>query len=281
VTRHQCGCSSPKSSHLRFISQSSLLDAFVQRYASGKVLVARGRFEEFVRVSDNPLSAIGQAFNGLLEQLLERGELTRLQLHDEWEELIFRSVQDIDGMSTLLPVIERMKHGEQSAIKKNVLSVNAIRIGLTRLLRNISCRLPVLLIFDDMHLATGECLELIASLISFEHFKQLMLIGTHRPLSDNNPLSIWKKRLGFLRLIDIELGPLQREEVSSVIERILRRDGTEVAPLVELVLHKTGGNIASVIEFLRRLEKQSLLFYDMSACRCRWDWNLEYVCYEC
>jgi predicted ATPase/DNA-binding winged helix-turn-helix (wHTH) protein len=147
-------------------------------------------------------------------------------------------------------------------------SASAPHVGTERLpgelcvaLEELAIEKPLLLVFEDVHLADESTLGLISALARRRTPSRLMVVATSRPQegSADQPLKRLKKDLVMRRLgVELELQPLDRQAVAQLLMRELKQD--ELPPgLDEFMYKRSEGNPLFVITMLEHLITQRYL----------------------
>ena len=168
------------------------------------------------------------------------------------------------------------------------------RIAFRELIRCISRHCPLVLIFDDLHYADRDSIELIKSVMNdTTPNMKLLLICASRPVtwrelldipsdhyklpnqqlspSSNRNKSITVDGDDTVEANDtlpylIDLPKLTQSEIASLISELLERNESntpadDIDSLANLVQSKTGGNAFVVMHFLRRLEQKDFIYF--------------------
>ncbi len=125
-----------------------------------------------------------------------------------------------------------------------------LRFAMRRLLEVLSERAPVMLVFDDVHLADDALIELIMYLASHIQDHPVMLLGLARPeLFEMRPM--WGA--GVAAHTSIPLNPLTAEAAASVASALLGSRGAAVARVVE----RAEGNPLFLEELVASIEDEA------------------------
>ncbi|MEL6179980.1 MAG: AAA family ATPase, partial [Myxococcota bacterium] len=142
------------------------------------------------------------------------------------------------------PVYERHGHDPKRILDR-------ARSALVRLIERDAERQPLVLVFEDLHLATPETLSLIQQLHSTLTHAPIAIICAARPeLSERAP---WLFSPDTPRLHTVPLRPLADDDVADLVRDILRRADTIPEALIALICERAFGNPLSVEELIRIL----------------------------
>ncbi len=235
-----------------------------------------GKFDQFQK--NIPYSAIVNAFQGLVRQLLTESE-TQLEA---WREKI-RGAFGANGQVIIdvIPEVELIV-GPQAPVPElgltesqnrfNIVFGNFIRVFCTK-------EHPLIIFLDDLQWADSATLKLIELMMTDTELQYLFLIGAYRDneVSPTHPLMMTIDRLSKEGAIInfITLAPLQPENISQLIADVLHRDTDSVKSLAELVMKKTGGNPFFVNQFLKTLAAEKLINFDWQ--HHNWQWNIDQI----
>jgi PAS domain S-box-containing protein len=137
---------------------------------------------------------------------------------------------------------------------------------------------PLTIFLDDLQWADLASLELMLLMVTSDS-QYLSIVGAYRDNEVNatHPLSL--KLADFEtaggNVIRIPLAPLDLETVDRLVADTVNRSLEVSLPLAELVLSKTQGNPFFIDEFLKSLERESLLTFDRQLGG--WQWDLDRI----
>ncbi|MDF0555941.1 AAA family ATPase [Kamptonema sp. UHCC 0994] len=223
-------------------------------------------------------SALIDAFQSLIGQLLMESK-TQLNL---WRKKILVAFNG-NGQVIIdaIPQIELIV-GKQPPVAKlgTKESQNRFSIVFQRFIRVFGSKEHPLVIFlDDLQWADVATLSLIERIMMDVDTQYLFLIGAYRvqEVSTNHPLMMTIETLHKQEITvnQITLAPLAIEDITDLICDTLHSDRGKVKPLAELVLCKTGGNPFFVNEFLKMLDTEKLIAFNLECLS--WEWDLDRI----
>lgn len=134
--------------------------------------------------------------------------------------------------------------------------------AVTGFVREVSAERPVALLLDDLHLADGASVDLLAHLCRHTRPDRVLLLGTYRDVEvgPEHPLRKAVRELGREQLVEkVEVRRLGREETAALMSD--RLNGAEVSEEFSgLVFDHTGGNPFFTVEVLKALIERGDLF---------------------
>lgn len=235
-----------------------------------------GKFDQFQR--NIPYSAIVNAFNGLVRQLLTESEA---QLH-QWQEKLGQALgTNAQVIIDVIPEVELII-GKQPPVPElgPTESQNRFNLVFSQFIRAFCTKEHPLVIFlDDLQWADSATLKLIELMMTDTDSQYLFLIGAYRDneVSPTHPLMMTLEELRNVgtTINIITLAPLGLESISQLIADTFHSDIASVNPLAELVVKKTEGNPFFVNEFLKTLHAENLLTFDFQ--RRLWQWDISNI----
>lgn len=255
------------------IGKSSLVRELYRPITEAQGYFASGKFEQFQRVI--PYSALIRAFGGLLRHLL--GE-SAARLEEVRSHLLAAVGNNGQVLIDVIPDLE-LVIGPQPAVPQLAPAEAQNRFGnvFSRFVRVFAQPdHPLVLFLDDWQWADSASLKLLRRLLSNPQNQSMLLIGAYRSneVIDTHPLA---RLLASLEQegvvpVTIQLAPLGLEHICQLLTETLYRETKAVRPLAQLVLNKTGGNPFFVNEFIKTLEAEALIQFDLA--QRRWQWNL-------
>jgi predicted ATPase/signal transduction histidine kinase len=258
------------------IGKSSLVNELHRVTAASRGRFATGKCDPFHR--SVPFDAVHQALHHLVRQTLTEGEaeLTAVREH-------------LDGAlgvnaSVLVEVVPETRAliGDQpppaplpAAESRNRLN----RVLARALLAFATPERPLVLFLDDLQWADVGTLSLLQALVRDPDFRHLLLVGAWRdtevPASHPLAITLGELRAAGTPLEEIQLSPLQPEEVARMVREATGADTGRSLGLGQLIHARTGGNPFSIREFIRFLHDQGLLRFDTRSGR--WEWDLSQI----
>ncbi len=237
----------------------------------------QGKFEQLQR--GTPYSAILQAFQGFVEQLLtlEPGALAQVRA-----QLTETLGDNLGVMVDVLPELGLIV-GEDVP-PAPVLEPKATQNRFHRVVRQFiglftRTDAALVMVLDDLHWADAESLELLEYLIDPHSADRLLLVGAYRDdqVSPTHALVRTRKALeqAGVATTTIPLETLPVEAVQALLTDTLRQPTGTVADLATVVLTKTQGNPFYMAEFLRALVNDHHLWFDSQGRT--WCWDLDRI----
>ncbi|HEY9737237.1 MAG TPA: AAA family ATPase, partial [Trichocoleus sp.] len=235
-----------------------------------------GKFEQLQK--GTPYSAVLQAFQGLVEQLLtlDPGALAEVR-----SQLTHTLGDNLGVMVEVLPELGLIV--EQDVPQAPRLEPKATQNRFHRVVSQFISLFtradePLVMVLDDLHWADAESLELLEFLIDPQSADRLLLVGAYRDeqLSATHALVRTQKALeqAGVSITSIALEALPVEAVQALLVDTLRQPAEAVADLAAVVVTKTQGNPFYIAEFLRALVTDHHLWFDSPTRSWRWDLNL-------
>ncbi len=245
------------------IGKSSLVNEIQKSIVEKQGLFLQGKFDQFKK--NIPYSAIIQAFEGLVQQLLAKAELEL----KEWKRRLLKAL-GANGQ-VIIDVIPDIKLiiGDQPPIPKLDERSAETRFNFTfsnfieAFLQEES---PLVLFLDDVQWADISSLKLLEIFMSDISHQYLLIICAYRD-NEMTPLHLFRLTLdniqksgGCVETLDIK--PLTLEAMQDFISDAFHNTREQIAALSRIVFNKTKGNPFFAIQFLKRLYQDSLLNFD-------------------
>ena len=260
------------------MGKSSLVRELYRPITAAQGYFTVGKFDQLQRVV--PYSALIQAFSGLLRQLLGESAAQLERLRSQLLTAVGNNGQVIiDVIPDLALVI-----GPQPPLPKlgPAEAQNRFSNIFQRFVRVFAHPdHPLVLFLDDLQWADTASLKLLQLLLddsqSDSQPEALLVIGAYRSneVNDTHPLMRTLRTLEGMSPSTLTLSPLGLTHICQLLADTLYRDRQMVQPLAQLVLQKTGGNPFFVNEFLKTLEAEGLLRFELTQ-RC-WQWDLAQI----
>ena len=245
-----------------------------------------GKFDQLNR--DIPYSAIAQAFQSLIRQLLSEPDV----ILQNWKKKILEALGDKGQIIIdVIPEVEKII-GQQPPIEKlgSTESQNRFNLFFQRFLR-IFCQKehPLVIFIDDLQWADLPSLKLIEQLMLDTDNKYLLLIGAYRDneVSPTHPLIYTLKKITQAQVLvdEITLRPLTIQHTNQLIADTLSCQPKFTKPLAQLVAQKTGGNPFFLTQLLYSLYQENLLVFKSEGSLLNsadnsqgyWQWNIEQI----
>ena len=263
------------------IGKSALVQEVYKPITEKKGYFISGKFDQFQR--NIPYSAVVNAFQGLIRQLLTESEVQIQQWRSKILAAFGPSGQVIIDV---IPEVELIV-GKQQPVPElgPIESQNRFNLVFEQFIQAFySKEHPLVIFLDDLQWADSETLKLIELIMADSETKYLFLIGAYRDneVSPTHPLMLMLDSLCHNKAIinSITLVPLKLEHISQLIADTLHLGpasllssvqgqnisqiaiNTKVKPLAELVFNKTGGNPFFVNQFLKTLHAENLIVFN-------------------
>ncbi|UQA63493.1 AAA family ATPase [Polyangium aurulentum] len=252
------------------IGKSSLVQEILKPLARQRGYYTSGKYDQFNR--DTPYSAVIQAFDGLVRQILTESE-ARIA---KWKAGLLEALGS--NGQVICDVIPSLVHilGEQPPVPAlgPVEAQNRLNLSFLRFVSVFAKQAhPLVLFLDDLQWIDLASLGLLRSLLADETFESFFFCGAYRDneVSPGHPfvMIVEELRRAGMLVTDIVLAPLERRHLLQMLTDSLGRD--DAGPLADAVLKKTGGNPFFVKRFVRSLHDNGVLAYAPSV---GWRWDL-------
>ncbi|MDC3955522.1 AAA family ATPase [Polyangium jinanense] len=255
------------------IGKSSLVQEILKPLAREKGYYISGKYDQHNR--DTPYSAIVQAFDSLIKQLLSESE-DRIT---KWRDAI-RNALGSNGQ-VICDVLPFLKHiiGEQPPVP--ALGPLEAQNRFNRYFQNFVSVFarhahPLAMFIDDLQWVDSASLSLITTILANDEMESLFFCGAYRDneVSPTHPFIVALDELqkSGLEVVNIVLEPLRLVHLIELIKDSLQT--TDGAALANAVLKKTGGNPFFVKQFMRHLYETKVLVFDPHA---GWGWDLPQI----
>ncbi|MCP4135954.1 MAG: AAA family ATPase [bacterium] len=257
------------------VGKTALINEIQKPVAGKRGCFISGKYDRFRK--DVPYSAISQAFQGLVSRILvESGENIKI-----WKEKILAAVGSNGKVIT--DIIPDALHiiGEQPNLP--LLGPDESRNRFNLVLRNFinvfaAKEHPLVLFLDDLQWADSASLVLVQNLLNNCSCRYLLMIGTYREseIDTCHPLinTLDDIRKTGIPINEIELAPLDTQDVIKLISRILNCEEKVALRLAELVRGKTNGNPFFINQFFKKLYDERMLELDSHD---GWKWEMEVI----
>ncbi|WP_437277241.1 AAA family ATPase [Sorangium sp. So ce375] len=252
------------------IGKSSLVQEILRPLARQKGYFTSGKYDQYNR--DAPYSAVIQAFDGLVRQILTESE-ARIQ---RWRSAILEALGP--NAQVICDVIPSLCHvlGAQPPVPafgpleaQNRLS-RCFLLFVSVFARSAH---PLVLFLDDLQWIDPASVGLLRALLADDSLEALFFCGAYRDneVSPGHPFvrAIAELKHTGLVVRDIVLAPLARRHLLQMLSDSLKCD--DCGPLVDAVQKKTGGNPFFVKQFVRSLHDHGVLTYKAGS---GWRWDL-------
>src|SRR5712672_1856919 len=258
------------------IGKSSVVNELHKVIVLPRGIFISGKFD--LRLRDTPHSTLAQAFQGLIQQLLngQADDIAR------WRDAIKEAVGNQGRLLTdLIPDLARLI-GPQPTVA--VLSPVDAELRFQTVFQRFVCVFaraehPLVIFVDDLQWLDPATLMLIEYLLLHPDTRHLLLIGAYRDneVDSAHPLMLKLEALrrAGARLDQIVLGPLSVDNVDQLLCDTLRHAPDEMRPFAELVHRRSSGNPFFAGQFLTSLAEEALVEFDPSSRS--WTWDLDAI----
>lgn len=258
------------------IGKSSIVREVQKPIVERRGYFISGKFDQFQR--DVPYACLIQAFRGLVRQILTESDEAVAAWKKRLGDALDRNGQVIIDV---IPEV-RLIMGEQPPLPELPPAESQNRFNMVfRDFIGVFAKKehPLSIFTDDLQWADAASLKLIQHIVSGSDTGCLLFIGAYRDneIDESHPLThvLNEIRQSGAAVRTISLGPLNVDQVGSLIADTLSCSREEAAELAELVAVKTGGNPYFVNEFLQILYDDRLLEFDHL--HGGWRWELERI----
>ncbi|WAS95277.1 AAA family ATPase [Nannocystis punicea] len=252
------------------IGKSSLVQEILKPLAREKGYYISGKYDQHNR--DTPYSAIVQAFDSLVRQLLSESE----ERITKWRGAILDALgSNGQVICDVLPCLKHML-GEQAPVPAlgPVEAQNRFNLYFQKFVAVFARHAhPLAMFIDDLQWVDSASLGLITAILGSEGMESLFFCGAYRDneVAPTHPFIVALEALqkSGLEVVHIVLGPLRLVHLLELIHDSLQiSDGRALA---SAVLKKTGGNPFFVKQFMRHLYETKVLVFEPKA---GWRWDL-------
>jgi len=243
-----------------------------------------GKQEE---LTDHPFTALREATNDLLSQLLDDQSL-------DWKEIIDaemtlnqkRLLVSLSPLMARLCEMQQPTRGQSADDNTSVMpgadrSVSStwgsqfLRLAIRSLFRIVSRERRVILVQDDIQWAKRDYWSVLGATIIDSGSENVLFIGTHRPepeMPEFRRLIAGKED----QVTSIELKNLSVDAVKDMVQLLTRRDDEDPClELAKILRHRTGGNPMFLVQFIGLLQDRRLIFYAVSSFM--WEWDIQKI----
>ena len=258
------------------IGKSSVVNELHKVIVLPRGIFISGKFD--LRLRDTPHSTLAQAFQGLIQQLLngQADDIAR------WRDAIKEAVGNQGRLLTdLIPDLVRLI-GPQPTVA--VLSPVDAELRFQTVFQRFvgvfaKAEHPLVIFVDDLQWLDPATLTLIEYLLLHPDTRHLLVIGAYRDneVDPAHPLMLKLEALrqAGAKLDQIVLGPLSVDNVNQLLCDTLRHTPEEMRSFAELVHRKSSGNPFFAGQFLTSLAEEALVEFDPRSRS--WTWNLDAI----
>ncbi|EAW36875.1 ATP-binding sensor histidine kinase [Lyngbya sp. PCC 8106] len=246
------------------IGKSALVNEIHKPIVEKKGYFISGKFDQYQR--DIPFSAWINALRDLIKQILSEPENKVKVMTAKLQKVLGEEGQ---VLVDVIPELELLI-GEQSPVTELSFSAAQNRFNLLfqKFIRVFAQpEHPLVIFLDDLQWSDLGSLQLIQLLTEVSASCHLLLIGSYRDneVSSSHPLihtidNI--KKLG-VPVNKITLQPLSQSALNQLVADTLNCSLEIALPLTQQVEYKTQGNPFFTAQFLKSLQAEGLIFYDL------------------
>jgi predicted ATPase/serine phosphatase RsbU (regulator of sigma subunit) len=257
------------------IGKSALVREILKLVVAKRGYFISGKYEQFRR--DKPYSAVIQAFQALVRQILSESE----EMLKKWREDLL-SVLGPNGrvITDVIPDIALII-GNQPGLPALGAEETSNRFNFVfERFAGVfpSKEHPVALFLDDLQWADRASFQLLSNMIMSSGIRNFLLVLSYRDTEvyDAHPLTEFLKN-GEKNNIAVErltLGPLAVTDIKNFIINFLKCSDEKGAELADLVNKKTGGNPFFINQFLSALYNEKLIVQDGGG---GWRWDADKI----
>ena len=225
------------------VGKSALVNELYKPITAKRGYFVSGKFDQFQR--NIPYSALMQALDGLMKQILSEDEATLARWRAKIEAAVGQNGQVlIDLMPSLQLVIGKQPPVPQVGGQERL---NRFNLLFQRFIQAISqADHPLVLFIDDVQWADAASLNLLKRLMSDQEHRHLLLIAAYRDneVDATHPLRLTLEAMKAeeARLSFIQLPNLTTSDVNQLIADTLCSEPAYTQALTDLVYAKTKGN---------------------------------------
>ena len=258
------------------IGKSSVVNELHKALVPPRGLFASGKFDQYKR--DIPYATIGQAFHGLVQEILGKSEAEVSQWRNALREALGPNGQLIVNLVPELALIIGPHPPVPDLPPQD--AQRHFHLVFWRFLGVFAqAAHPLVLFLDDLQWLDAATLDFMEYLFTQADTPQLLLVGAYRDneVGPAHPLmrTLNAIRDAGVRVQDIVLAPLGRDDLSRLVAASLHCGLKRARPLAQLVQEKTGGNPFFVIQFLTMLAEEGALSFDPAAQA--WPWDIDRI----
>ncbi|MEM9089871.1 MAG: serine/threonine-protein kinase PknK, partial [Cyanobacteria bacterium P01_F01_bin.53] len=261
------------------IGKSSLVNEIYKPLTNCPGLFIEGKFEQLN--ANIPYSAIIQAFQSLVQQLLAEEESKLAHWHSELTKALAANAQVIVEVIPSLSNILGYALPSPPALPPDE-AQNRFNLVFQKFIQVFAQpEHPLVIFLDDLQWADRASLKLIQNLLTVSGPQSLLLIGAYRDneVSPTHPLSSMLEAIeeSNTPIHRIQLLPLTVVDIQQLLSDTFFCSDMQSRPLAELVLSKTNGNPFFINEFLGFLYREQLIYFDDQRSLNQWQWDLSEI----
>ncbi|WP_375749244.1 diguanylate cyclase [Vibrio sp. HN007] len=258
------------------VGKSALVHEIRKPVLMSDGLFVSGKFDQYQR--HTPYFAIAEALDKFIRHLLSLPKPEMESWSDRITKVLYPNAQ---ALIELLPQLGKLI-GAQPALpmvgpEEQENRFNRVFLEFVREVCTSHC--PLVFFIDDLQWADNASINLLNLLISDAESRHCLILGAYRDneVDERHPFSQMYQSLEKeeARVTKINLQPLKEESVTEILADTLRLQTEDVVDLSTLVYSKTSGNPFFLRQFIRELNNQNLLRFDIGSSR--WQWSFESI----
>ncbi|MFK5984170.1 MAG: AAA family ATPase [Pseudomonadota bacterium] len=258
------------------IGKSALINEIQHPIITKNGYFIKGKFDQYQR--NIPYSAISQAFQGLIKQLLTQPTEQLQQWRNKLLAVLGPNGQVlIDIIPELEQVIGAQTEVAHLGTEENQNRFNQIFLQFLQLFTKKEH--PLVLFIDDLQWVDSASLKLIQRFVLSDELDYFLLLGAFRDneVDEDHPFIRMTKELKqeHINVPLLILKPLHQQHINQLISDTLDSELQITQPLAELVMKKTAGNPFFVNQFLSTIYKNELLTFDTDTTA--WCWDIDSI----
>jgi predicted ATPase len=246
-----------------------------------------GKFD--VHNKNDPFSALTSAFSDICDLIMQSNDVTDMKKNIK-DALGNDTQVMISLISTLSMLIGESDQHSNAIISDEELprspqDFTRLKLKFRAFLRAVAtAEHPVILVLDDVHLATTAGVDIVNALLTDIRSMHVLIVVTYSDEFNENktlqPLLCLQTDcilIGerHLTTTDIELGNLDLDAVNMIISDLTESNPEASLSLSEVVASKTHGNAFFVLQFLEMLVSRRLLSF--STQKGLWEWDVSKI----
>src|SRR6266446_6404131 len=259
------------------IGKSSVVNELHKVIVLPRGIFISGKFDQ--RLRDTPHATLAQAFQGLIQQLLN-GQPNDIAF---WRDAIKEAVGSQGRLLTdLIPDLVRLIGPQPTVAALSPVDAQPRFQTVFQRFVGVFARAehPLVIFVDDLQWLDPATLTLIEHLLLHPDTRHLLVIGAYRDNEVNSAhplmLKLGDLRRAGARVDQIILGPLSVDDINQLLCDTLRRAPDEMRPFAELVHRRSGGgNPFFAGQFLTSLAEERLIEFDPLSRS--WTWDLDAI----
>ncbi|WP_285656129.1 ATP-binding protein [Allomuricauda sp. NBRC 101325] len=254
------------------LGKTALGKTFESKIADKSTLFSMGSFDEG---QSTPYKAFQQAFHNIAQRILLKSGKSHAEVRDVFVSglgtdltALFQVIPDLKELTGNLPQPEPLDPLETGDRFVNLFA------RYCRTLDGIGLKRVVFI--DDVQWCDLSSLKLL-EYMAWAPISRVMFILSYNPdgLTDEHPLRIFQQSLFKVKKASpiIKLHTLGERATYQMVAEALSEEGNEIRELARLVFKKTHGNPYYIKHFIKSLQEDNVLWYDLV--QQRWMFNIE------